>query len=192
MLDNTKTITMLQRVRVINPSCISRCIHSGVRTYATARPSAPPPQPTAEETAKVNSVYQRMGVDLSDAELMTQAVTHKSFAHGSVPTNERLTHLGRTFLEMHLAEKKWDTVKSTKTLRSSIAHVLKAEKMAKVARSMGVDEVMRWKSPSTTPGSKAGEETVLAQTLEAIVGAVYHDKGSKVAREFVSKHIYTY
>ena len=37
-----------------------------------------------------------------------------------------------------------------------------------------------------------GEDTVLAHTMEAIVGAVYHDKGSKAAREFVAKHVYTY
>jgi len=37
-----------------------------------------------------------------------------------------------------------------------------------------------------------GEDTVLAHTMEAIVGAVYHDKGSKAARELVAKHIYTY
>jgi dsRNA-specific ribonuclease len=37
-----------------------------------------------------------------------------------------------------------------------------------------------------------GENTVLAHTMEAIVGAVYHDKGSKAAREFITKHIYTY
>ncbi|KAI8600580.1 ribonuclease-III-like-domain-containing protein [Dissophora ornata] len=145
-----------------------------------------------EDSAKVSAVYKRFGVDLSDSSLMTQAITHKSFAHGSVPTNEKLGHLGRTFLELHVTEQKWDKVNSNKTLRSSVAHSIATDKLAKVARSMGVDEIMRWKSPSSTPGAKTGEDTVLANTMEAIVGAVYHDKGSKAARELITKHIYTY
>ncbi|KAG0361114.1 hypothetical protein BG005_009101, partial [Podila minutissima] len=98
----------------------------------------------------------------------------------------------RTFLELHVTEQKWDKTKSNKTLRSSVAYSINSEKLAKIARSNGVDEVLRWKAPSSAPGSKVGEDTVLAHTMEAIIGAVYHDKGSKAAREFVTKHIYTY
>ncbi|KAF9291932.1 hypothetical protein BGZ88_006650 [Linnemannia elongata] len=176
---------MLQRVSAIKPirlaNTISRCATYEVRAYSTS----------GDDSAKVSAVYKRLGVDLSDASLMTQSITHKSFSHGSLPTNEKLGYLGRTFLQMHVTEQKWDKVKSNRTLRSSVAHATATDKLAKVARSMGVDEVMRWKAASSTD-SKVGEDSVLAHTMEAIVGAVYHDKGSKAAREFVAKHIYTY
>ncbi|KAG0262707.1 hypothetical protein BG011_009837 [Mortierella polycephala] len=178
---------MLQRVSALRPvrsaTSVSRCINNEARAYNST---------STDDSAKVSAVYKRLGVDISDSSLMTQAVTHKSFAHGAVPTNEKLGHLGRTFLELHVTERSWERVKSNKTLRASVSHSLGSEKLAKVARSMGVDEIMRWKSPSSAPGSKVGEETILAQTMEAIVGAVYHDKGSKAAREFVTKQIYTY
>ncbi|OAQ34327.1 ribonuclease III [Linnemannia elongata AG-77] len=176
---------MLQRVSAIKPirlaNTISRCATYEVRAYSTS----------GDDSAKVSAVYKRLGVDLSDASLMTQSITHKSFSHGSLPTNEKLGYLGRTFLQMQVTEQKWDKVKSNRTLRSSVAHATATDKLAKVARSMGVDEVMRWKAASSTD-SKVGEDSVLAHTMEAIVGAVYHDKGSKAAREFVAKHIYTY
>ncbi|KAF9539218.1 hypothetical protein EC957_005647 [Mortierella hygrophila] len=176
---------MLQRVSAIKPvrlaNTITRCATYEVRAYSTS----------GDDSAKVSAVYKRLGVDLSDASLMTQSITHKSFSHGSLPTNEKLGYLGRTFLQMHVTEQKWDKVKSNRTLRSSVAHATASDKLAKVARSMGVDEVMRWKAASSTD-SKVGEDSVLAHTMEAIVGAVYHDKGSKAAREFVAKHIYTY
>ncbi|KAG0346115.1 hypothetical protein BG004_002404 [Podila humilis] len=180
---------MLRRVSNLKPARLainmSRCINYEARAYLSS---------TSEDqsSAKVNEVYKNLGLDLSDSALKTQAITHKSFAHGSVPTNERLGLLGRTFLEMHVTEQKWDKVKSNKTLTASVSHSLSSEKLAKVARSNGVDQVMRWKSPSSTPGSNSGEDTVLAHTMEAIVGAVYHDRGSKAARDFVTKHIYTY
>ncbi|KAF9432651.1 hypothetical protein BGZ76_010505 [Entomortierella beljakovae] len=178
---------MLQRVSAFKParlvSSVNRCLNNETRAFlSTSSVSA--------DAAKVGAVYERLGVNLSDPSLMTQSVTHKSFAHGSVPTNETLGYLGRTFLELHITEQKWDKVKSDKTLKASVAHSMSTDKLTKIARTFGVDEVMRWKSPS--PGKKTGEEGVLAHTMEAIVGAVYHDKGSKVAREFVNKHIYTY
>lgn len=50
---------------------------------------------TQDDSTRVSAVYKRLGVDLSDASLMAQSITHKSFSHGSVPTNERLGHLGK-------------------------------------------------------------------------------------------------
>ncbi|KAF9929870.1 hypothetical protein FBU30_001119 [Linnemannia zychae] len=177
---------MLQRVNAIKPvrlaSTISRFATYEARAYSTS----------GDDSAKVSAIYKRLGFDLSDPSLMTQSITHKSYAHGSLPTNERLGYIGRTFLQMHLAEQKWDKVKSNRTLRASVAHVMTAEKLAKIARSMGVNEVLRWKAASSSANAKVGEDTVLAHTLEAMLGAVYHDKGSKAAKEFVSKHIYTY
>lgn len=50
---------------------------------------------TSDDSSKVNEVYKKLGVDLSDSALKTQAITHKSFAHGSLPTNEKLGYLGK-------------------------------------------------------------------------------------------------
>ncbi|KAF9425590.1 hypothetical protein BGZ94_007396, partial [Podila epigama] len=169
---------MLQRVAAIKPirlaNNVRQCLNYESRAFYSN---------TQDDSTKVNDVYKKLGVDLSDPLLKIQAVTHKSFAHGSLPTNEKLGYLGRTYLEMHITEQKWDKVKSNKVLKASVSHVLQSEKLAKIARDNGVDEILRWKSPSSAPGSKVGEDTVLAHTMEAIVGAVYHDKGSKAARE---------
>jgi hypothetical protein len=62
----------------------------------------------------------------------------------------RVYEIGRTFLQMHVTEQKWDKVKSNRTLRSSVAHATATDKLAKVARSVGVDEVMRWKAASVS------------------------------------------
>ena len=50
---------------------------------------------SSNDVEKITKVYERLGFGLSDSKLMTQAVTHKSFAHGSVPTNEKLSYLGK-------------------------------------------------------------------------------------------------
>ncbi|KAG0230145.1 hypothetical protein BGW42_001132 [Actinomortierella wolfii] len=146
----------------------------------------------SEDVKKVGEVYSRFGVQLSDPALMTQSITHKSYKHGSLPTNEKLSYLGRTFLELHIAERKWDKVKSNPKLKATIADGVAVDKLAGVARENGVDQVLRWKAASSVPGSTQGQDSVLAQTMEAIIGAVYHDQGSKAARDFVVKHVYPY
>ncbi|KAF9987819.1 hypothetical protein BGZ65_001673 [Modicella reniformis] len=181
---------MLQRMSSFKPvrlaNTVSQRINFETRAYLSNNST------TQDNSSEVGAVYKRLGVDLSDASLMTQAITHKSFSHGSVPTNERLGHLGRAFLELYITERKWDKVNSNKVLRSTVSLEITSDKLAKVARSMGIDEIMRWKSRSSSPSAKVGEDTVLAHTMEAIVGAVYHDKGSKAAREVITKHIYPY
>ncbi|KAF9164369.1 hypothetical protein DFQ27_001868 [Actinomortierella ambigua] len=150
------------------------------------------PSEASEDSKRVGEVYSRFGIQLSDPSLMTQSITHKSFKHGSLPTNEKLSYLGRTFLEMHITERKWDKVKSKPTLQSTIADGVAVSKLAGVARENGVDKVLRWKAASSASEATTGQESVLAQTMEAIVGAVYHDQGSKAARDFVVKHVYPY
>ncbi|KAG0243663.1 hypothetical protein BGX31_010363 [Mortierella sp. GBA43] len=199
---------MLQRISSFKPvrlaNSVSQRVHYEARAYLSNSTT------TNEDSAKVSAVYKRLGVDISDPSLMTQSITHKSYSHASVPTNERLSHLGRAFLELHVTERKWDKVSSNKVLRSSVATAITSDKLAKVARSLGIDQVMRWKSPTlylaiqnsgdgkkgksemSSADIKVGEDTILANTLEAVVGAVYHDKGSKAAKEVITKHIYPY
>ncbi|KAF9899321.1 hypothetical protein BX616_003101, partial [Lobosporangium transversale] len=137
---------MLQRVSVIKPTRlvtnVNRYINHEARAYLSTKPTS------QEDTVKASAVYKRLGIELSDPELMTQSITHKSFAHATVPTNERLGALGRTFLELHVTEQNWDKTKSNDTLKASVSHSLRMDTLAKIARSMGVDEAMRWKSPS--------------------------------------------
>ncbi|KAG0336683.1 hypothetical protein BG005_004256, partial [Podila minutissima] len=77
------------RVTALKPArlatSVSRCINYETRAYLSN---------TSDDAAKVNEVYKKLGVDLSDSGLKTQAITHKSFAHGSLPTNEKLGYLG--------------------------------------------------------------------------------------------------
>lgn len=61
-------------------------------------------------------------------------------------------------MELHVTEQKWDKTKSNKTLRSSVAYSINSEKLAKIARSNGVDEVLRWKAPSVRKKTKKKED----------------------------------
>lgn len=132
-----------------------------------------------------------LGLEIDDA-LLELALTHRSFAYenGGIPTNERLEFLGDSILgqavtvmlyrsfpnldEGHLAKRRASLV-------SSVA-------LAEVARAIGLGQYIRLGRGEILTGGR-DKASILADTVEAIIGAVYLDKGGDVATPFVLRLI---
>jgi len=132
-----------------------------------------------------------LGVEL-DAGLLELALTHRSFAYenGAIPTNERLEFLGDSILGQavtvmlyrtypHLDE--GDLAKRRASLVSSAA-------LAEIARGLGLGEYVRLGRGEILTGGH-DKSSILADTVEALIGAVYLDRGGDVATEFVLRLI---
>jgi ribonuclease-3 len=133
----------------------------------------------------------RLGVSLGP-ELLELALTHRSFAYenGGLPHNERLEFLGDSILGQavtvmlyrenpHLDE--GELAKRRASLVSSVA-------LAEVARSIGLGEHIRLgRGEELTGGSD--KSSILADTVEAVIGAVYLDCGADDATAFVLRLI---
>ena len=123
-----------------------------------------------------------------DPELLLLALTHRSFAYenGGIPTNERLEFLGdsilgqavtvRLFTE-HPELEEGELAKRRASLVSSAA-------LAEVARTIGLGPYIRLGRGETLTGG-ADKPSILADTVEAIIGAVYLDRGGDVATDLV-------
>jgi ribonuclease-3 len=123
-----------------------------------------------------------------DPELLLLALTHRSFAYenGGIPTNERLEFLGdsilgqavtvRLFTE-HPELDEGELAKRRASLVSSAA-------LAEVARAIGLGPFIRLGRGETLTGG-ADKPSILADTVEAIIGAVYLDRGGDVATDLV-------
>ncbi|MEI5583108.1 MULTISPECIES: ribonuclease III [unclassified Agromyces] len=123
-----------------------------------------------------------------DPELLLLALTHRSFAYenGGIPTNERLEFLGDSILGQavtvrlftdHPELDEGELAKRRASLVSSAA-------LAEVARAVGLGRFIRLGRGETMTGG-ADKPSILADTVEAIIGAVYLDRGGDVATEFV-------
>nr|WP_232057511.1 ribonuclease III [Agromyces terreus] len=123
-----------------------------------------------------------------DPELLLLALTHRSFAYenGGIPTNERLEFLGDSILGQavtvrlfrdHPDLEEGELAKRRASLVSSAA-------LAEVARSVGLGPYIRLGRGETLTGG-AEKASILADTVEAIIGAVYLDRGGDVATPFV-------
>jgi len=126
------------------------------------------------------------------SELLELALTHRSYAyeHGGLPHNERLEFLGDSILGQAVTVMLYtenpnldegELAKRRASLVSSVA-------LAEVARSIGLGEYIRLGHGEELTGGH-DKSSILADTVEAIIGAVYLGSGGTVATAFVLRLI---
>jgi ribonuclease-3 len=132
-----------------------------------------------------------LGVDLAP-ELLELALTHRSFAYenGGAPHNERLEFLGDSILGQAVTVMLYrenptldegELAKRRASLVSSVA-------LAEVARSIGIGAHIRLGRGEELTGGN-DKSSILADTVEAVIGAVYLDCGPDEATAFVLRLI---
>lgn len=128
-----------------------------------------------------------LGVDLP-AELVTQALTHRSFAYenGGVPHNERMEFLGDAVLELVVTEYLYGAhpERSEGDLAKIRASLVNTYVLADIARELGPGGLgahLRLGRGEELTGGR-DKHSILADTLEAVFGAVYLTHGLEVSR----------
>jgi ribonuclease III len=150
----------------------------------------------ASEFAVSPPVFERsadldagLGVDIGDA-LLEQALTHRSFAyeHGGLPTNERLEFLGDAVLGLVVTDALYNDLPDLPEgqLAKLRAAVVNMRALAGVARALGVAGAVRLGNGEEVTGGR-DKSSILADTLEALIGAVYLDQGIEAARVLVRR-----
>lgn len=123
-----------------------------------------------------------------DPELLELALTHRSFAYenGGIPTNERLEFLGDAVLGMVITETLYAAYPdfAEGSLAKLRAAVVNAKACAQVARQIGVGAHLRLGRGEETTGGR-DKSSILADTLEAVIGAIYLSAGMDVAAAFI-------
>jgi ribonuclease-3 len=126
-----------------------------------------------------------------DPDLLTMALTHRSYAyeHGGLPHNERLEFLGDSVLGIvvtaHLFERFPELPEGN--LAKLRAAVVNATALAEVARGLDVGSCLQLgRGEQTTGGSD--KSSILADCLEAIIGAMYLSAGLDATAAFIHDH----
>jgi ribonuclease-3 len=127
-----------------------------------------------------------------DPELLVLALTHRSYAyeHGGLGHNERLEFLGDSILGQavtvmlyneHPDLDEGELAKRRASLVSSVA-------LAEVARSIDLGRFLRLGKGEEQTGGR-DKSSILADTVEALIGATYLDLGGEVATDLVLRLI---
>lgn len=122
--------------------------------------------------------------------MLEQALTHRSYAyeHGGLPTNERLEFLGDSVLGLVVTETLYRSHPELPEgqlakLRSAVVNM---RALAEVARSLGLGEHLRLGKGEEATGGR-DKASILADGLEALIGAVYVDRGVDAATAVVHR-----
>ncbi len=112
--------------------------------------------------------------------LLEQALTHRSYAyeHGGLPTNERLEFLGDSVLGVVVTDALYTTHPDLPEgqLAKLRASVVNTRALAEVARGLQLGRWLRLGRGEEVTGGR-DKNSILADTMEAVIGAVYLDRG---------------
>jgi ribonuclease III len=125
-----------------------------------------------------------------DPELLERALTHRSFAYenGGLPTNERLEFLGDSVLGLIITDTLFREYPDLPEgqLAKLRAAVVNMRALAGVARGLQLGDYVRLGKGEEITGGR-DKSSILADTLEAVLGAVYLDRGLPEADALVHR-----
>jgi len=137
----------------------------------------------------LSDLATRLEVDI-DPGLLERSVTHRSYAYenGGLPTNERLEFLGDSVLGLVVTDTLYRTHPDLPEgqLAKLRAAVVNAKALAGIGRELGLGEHLLLGRGEETTGGR-DKSSIVADTVEAVLGAVYLDQGLDVATALIHR-----
>lgn len=133
----------------------------------------------------LDALQKRLGHPFSDTDLLRRALTHRSYG---TPNNERLEFLGDAALNLAvsvLLVRRFGQADEGELTRMR-AHLVREDSLHQVASGMGLQELLRM-SDGEHRGGGAQRASILADALEALIGAVTLDAGFAAAQGVVER-----
>jgi ribonuclease III len=145
--------------------------------------------PASHRPRDIAELVEALGVGIAPG-LLERALTHRSYAyeHGNLPTNERLEFLGDAVLSLVVTDALYhrhptDPEGKLAKLRAAVVN---GRALASVARALGIgDHLLLGKGEESSGGRD--KSSILADAVEALIGAVYVEHGIEVATAFVRR-----
>jgi ribonuclease-3 len=147
--------------------------------------------PADEHDRLLEQLTGRLGVPL-ERTLLRQAVTHRSFAfeNGGLPTNERLEFLGDAVLGLAVTDTLYrrHPDRAEGMLAKDRAGLVSAAALAAAAADLDLGPVLLLGRGEDLTGGRT-KPSILADALEAVIGAVYLEHGFTVAAVVVQRTV---
>ena len=133
----------------------------------------------------LTALQVRLQHRFSDAHLLLRSVTHRSF---SIDHNERLEFLGDSVLNLAVADLLFQRLSALPEgdLSRVRANLVKQDTLHRLAVELGLPDVIRLGEGEARSGGQK-RPSILADALEAIIGAVYLDAGFAAAQSLVHR-----
>lgn len=136
---------------------------------------------------------ETFGFTFDDPDLIATAFTHRSYVNEHKKSvkehNERLEFLGDAVLELVVTEYLFGNYSEPEGILTNWRSALvRTESISAASGRLGYEPLLRL-SRGEKHGSERARQQILANTFEAVVGAVYLDKGYEAAKKVITDHI---
>lgn len=138
----------------------------------------------------LSRLEQSLGYDFQNLKLLETALSHLSFINENgrkdTESNERLEFLGDAVLDLAVSEYLYNRFLAAREgeLTRIKSSIVSRSALVRQAAQINLEDYILYARESFTEG-KRGKETIIANTLEAIIGAIYLDGGLEAAKKFI-------
>lgn len=132
----------------------------------------------------IGQLQKRLGYQFIDPDLLILALSHRSVA---AENNERLEFLGDSILGLVVTDFLYREFPQAREgdLSRMRSHIVRGESLAEVAKQLALGPDLLLGSGEMKSGGHR-RDSILGDTVEALIGAVYLDRGIEAAREIVT------
>jgi len=136
---------------------------------------------------------KKLGITFKNKKLLEQALIHRSYLNENPSYkgdhNERLEFLGDAVLELAVTEYLFNKYAEPEgVLTAWRSALVNAQMLTHVASRIGIENHLLLSRGEAKDRGRA-RQYIMANTLEAVIGAIYLDRGFRGAKAFVKKHI---
>lgn len=141
-----------------------------------------------------SKLEKRIGIEFDNQDLLAQAFVHRSYLNEhpdfKLGHNERLEFLGDAVLELVVTDHLYRKYpqKSEGVLTNWRASLVNSDQLAQTAKNLELNEFLFLSRGEAEDNSKA-RHFILANTFEALVGAIYLDQGYPGCQKFIKREL---
>jgi len=131
---------------------------------------------------KLNNLQKKINIKFKNVNYLKKSITHKSY--DSLNNYEKLEFLGDRILGFVISKKLIELYPNEKegVLDKKLASLVNKNQCLEVAKIIGLEKFILVGNKSTK--SKV-ENKIIADSIEALIGAIYYDKGFEVSERFI-------
>ncbi len=136
---------------------------------------------------------KKLCLEFENIQTLVTAFTHRSYVNehrkSTSEHNERLEFLGDAVLELSVTDYLFNNFKEPEgVLTSWRAALVRTESIGESGEKLGYESLLRL-SKGEKQGSERARKQIMANAFEALIGAIYIEKGYDAANDFILKHI---
>ena len=140
-----------------------------------------------------SKLEKKIGIEFKNKNYLKQSVVHRSYMNEhpdfELGHNERLEFLGDAVLEIVVTEYLYHNFPDTPEgeLTNWRASLVNSEMLAKVAHEINLEDNIYLSKGEAKDGNSKARRYILANAVEALIGAIYLDQGIGSAKKFIKK-----